>query len=131
MTRFRMSAALAALCLAVGASPADAAEGRTLYVENCAACHRPNGSGVPGAFPALAGSKLANGESRGAAKVILAGRGGMPAFAGELDDVEVASVLSYVRSAWGNRAKPVQVAEVTEARGKARREDARASLQAH
>jgi mono/diheme cytochrome c family protein len=120
-----------ALLLALTAGAAQAADGRTLYVENCAACHRPNGVGVPGAFPALVGSKVANGETREAARIVLEGRGGMPAFQGEMDDEELAAALTYVRSSWGNKAKPVQTADVGAVRGKARREDARASLQAH
>lgn len=119
------------LFLAMAAGEAEAADGRTVFAENCAACHRVNGAGVPGAFPALAGSKLVVGDPKATARLVLAGRGGMPAFAGELDDDEMASVLTYIRGAWGNKAKAVQVAEVASVRGKARREDARASLQAH
>lgn len=130
MIRKLMSAA-GVLALAMTATGAEAEDGRALFAENCAACHRVNGAGVPGAFPALAGSKLVVGDPRAAAKVILAGRGGMPAYQGEMSDAELASVLTYIRGAWGNKAKPVQVAEVAAVRGKARREDARASLQAH
>ena len=120
------------LCgLMLSGAEAQAADGRVLYAENCAACHRVNGAGVPGAFPALAGSKLVVGDPKATARLVLAGRGGMPAFAGELDDDEMASVLTYIRGAWGNKAKAVQVADVASVRGKARREDARASLQAH
>ena len=54
--------ASSALLLALTAGGAQAADGRTLYVENCAACHRPNGVGVPGAFPTLVGSKVVTGD---------------------------------------------------------------------
>jgi len=120
-----------ALLLVLTAGGAQAADGRTLYVENCAACHRPNGVGVPGAFPTLVGSKVLTGDPKATARIVLEGRGGMPAFQGEMDDDEVAAALTYVRGSWGNKAKPVQTADVGAVRGKARREDARASLQAH
>jgi len=94
------------------AQPAPGADGTTLYARNCAACHQANGRGIPGAFPALAGSALVLGAAPEAAEVLLKGRGGMPDFSGSLDDVEIALVLSYARASWGNRAGPVSDAEV-------------------
>jgi cytochrome c6 len=88
------------------------ADGKTLFAKNCAACHQADGRGIPGAFPALAGSALALGASAEAAEVLLKGRGGMPDFSGSLDDADIAAVLSYVRTSWGNRAAPVADAEV-------------------
>jgi mono/diheme cytochrome c family protein len=46
------------------------------------------------------------------AAVLLKGRGGMPNFSASLDDPEIAQVLSYVRSSWGNSAAPVSEQEV-------------------
>lgn len=88
------------------------ADGKTLFAKNCAACHQADGRGIPGAFPALAGSALALGAPAEGAEVLLKGRGGMPDFSGSLDDADIAAVLSYVRASWGNRAAPVADAEV-------------------
>ncbi|MGH1560049.1 c-type cytochrome [Caulobacter segnis] len=56
---------LAALALAVGvaASAIALADGKSLFNDNCSACHQITGKGVKGAFPALAGSTLGPGRS--------------------------------------------------------------------
>lgn len=124
-------AALGAMAaLWVGAGPAAAVDGQKVFLDNCAACHRPNGVGVPGAFPALAGSKIATGDPREPMGRVLNGRGGMPAFKTELSDADISAVLTYVRSSWGNKAKPISVADVAQARGAAAPK-AKAQLQAH
>jgi len=110
--RAALAAALLHAASAQAQAPAAAPEGKALFAKNCAACHQADGRGIPGAFPALAGSQVALGEPAQAASVLLKGRGGMPAFSGSLDDGEIAGVLSYVRSSWGNRAAPVSGAEV-------------------
>lgn len=92
---------------------ADTPAGQALFVKNCAACHQPTGKGIPGAFPALAGNTFVQGPSRDPASVLLKGRGGMPNFSGSLDDAEIAQVLSYVRSSWGNSAAPLSQDEVS------------------
>ena len=89
-----------------------APDGKALFAKNCAACHQADGRGIPGAFPALAASAVVLGVAPEAAEVLLKGRGGMPAFSGSLDDSEIASVLSYARSSWGNRAAPVTGPEI-------------------
>ena len=87
------------------ASPVLAAEtGGDLFAQNCSACHQPKGEGVPGAFPALAGNKFVQGDPKGPAYVVTHGRGGMPNFSGDLDDVQISAILSYVRTSWGNTA---------------------------
>lgn len=125
---FAMAATLAA---SLSVSQAQADDGQKLFLDNCAACHRPNGLGVPGAFPALAGSKVAQGDPKEPIGRILNGRGGMPSFASELSDADIASVLTYVRGAWGNKAKPVVTTQVVAQRNGAKRENLKASLQAH
>ena len=108
----------AALAAALGmAGTAFAQDGATLFTENCAACHQPTGKGVPGFFPPLDGNKVVQGDPKGPAYVLLHGRGGMPNFSEELSDGKMASVLSYVRSAWGNKAPPVDEATVASVRG--------------
>jgi len=106
--------ALALLVIASSgaASAQTAPDGKALFVKNCAACHQADGRGIPGAFPALAASAVVLGVAPEAVEVLLKGRGGMPAFSGSLDDSEIASVLSYARSSWGNRAAPVTGPEI-------------------
>lgn len=87
-------------------------DGKTLYAKNCAACHQANGRGIPGAFPALAGNDFLAGGPSEVATVLLKGRGGMPDFSASLDDAEMAEVLSYARSSWGNRSGAVSTQEV-------------------
>ena len=107
---------LLAACLGAAAVCGHAADvpfdGKTLFAKNCAACHQANGQGIPGAFPALAGSSVVLGTPADVAEVLLKGRGGMPDFSGSLDDGELAQVVSYARSSWGNRAAPVTAAEI-------------------
>jgi cytochrome c6 len=81
-----------------------APDGKAIFQKNCAACHQANGKGIPGAFPALAGSAFVQGDSMEVAAVLLKGRGGMPVFGASLDDGEIAAVLGYVRASWGNKA---------------------------
>ena len=105
-------AALAAGSLCTHAARAQDMDGRALFTKNCAACHQATGKGIPGAFPALAGNGFVQGAPAEVAAVLLKGRGGMPDFSGSLDDAEIARVLSYVRSSWGNGAAPLSADEV-------------------
>jgi len=104
-----LAALLATACGAQAQAPATApaADGKTLFAKNCAACHQASGKGIPGAFPALAGNGFVQGAPDDVATVLLKGRGGMPDFSGSLDDADIAQVLSYVRSSWGNSAAPL------------------------
>ena len=102
----------AALAACAGLSHADTMDGKSLFAKNCAACHQPTGKGIPGAFPALAGNAFVQGAPGDVATVLLKGRGGMPDFSGSLDDDEIAQVLTYVRSSWGNSAPPVSGQDV-------------------
>ncbi len=109
----RLASALAAVLLTMPfAASASAAPGEDLFAANCAACHQPNGKGIPGAFPALAGNPFVQGSSDQVIATVLNGRGGMPTFKGDLDDASLSTILSYVRSAWGNTAGPVAPEEV-------------------
>jgi mono/diheme cytochrome c family protein len=102
----------AALAACAALAHADAMDGKSLFAKNCAACHQPTGKGIPGAFPALAGNTFVQGAPGDVATVLLKGRGGMPDFSGSLDDDEIAQVLTYVRSSWGNSAPPVSGQDV-------------------
>jgi mono/diheme cytochrome c family protein len=105
--------AIGMACLARShAAAAEAIDGKAVFNKNCAACHQATGNGIPGAFPALAGNQFVQGPGREVATVLLKGRGGMPNFSGSLGDPEIAQVLSYVRSSWGNSAAPLTEQDV-------------------
>ncbi len=95
------------------------ARGEKVYNSSCAACHQANGAGVPGAFPALKGSKVATGPVGEHISMVLHGKPGtaMAAFANQLSDVELAAVVTYERNAWGNdTGDMVQPSDVKAAR---------------
>jgi cytochrome c6 len=125
---------LAAATAALLAGPAPAApmpDGASTFAQNCSACHQLTGKGVPGAFPALAGNSFVQGPPDKVALTLLNGRGGMPSFRNDLTDAQIASAISYVRSAWGNHAAPVTPALVAHLRGGGGPENPGAALQAH
>jgi len=109
----------------------DAAKGAALFTANCSACHQANGEGLPGAFPSLKGDAVVNDdEATKHIQVVLRGLhdakvGGlvygsaMPPFAGTFSDAEVADIVDYERSSWGNHGKPVIAAQVAAERAKA------------
>jgi mono/diheme cytochrome c family protein len=107
---------LAILLAGAANAHADAPDGKTLFGKNCAACHQATGKGIPGAFPALAGNPFVQGAPAEVSTVLLKGRGGMPDFSGSLDDAEIARVLSYVRTNWGNSAAPLSEQDVASQR---------------
>jgi len=80
------------------------AKGEQVYAKICAACHQPNGKGIPGVFPSIAGSPVATGPVDGHIGVVMNGRPGtaMQAFAGQLSDLDIAAVITYQRNAFGN-----------------------------
>jgi len=92
---------------APGADAPPAPSGHDLYQRACAGCHQANGAGVPGAFPALAHDPLVNGAPNLGARVVLEGAGPMPNFDQQFNDAQIAAVLTYVRSSFGNKAAPV------------------------
>lgn len=104
--------------------------GEQVYNNVCVVCHQPGGTGMEGAFPPLAGSTVAQGDPAVPIRIVLHGlagemtRGGatyngvMTPWGSQLDDADIANVLTYVRSSWGNSAPavtPEQVAEVRKA----------------
>ncbi len=110
------------------AGSAAAADGAALYAARCAACHQPSGSGVPGVFPPLAGSEWLTGPERRLAALVLNGvtgpitvkghsySGAMPAFASQLNDAELAALLTQLRAQWGAGAAAVTPATVARVR---------------
>jgi mono/diheme cytochrome c family protein len=106
----------------IGAGQASAADGKALYA-TCMACHQANGQGIPGAFPPLAESEWVNGPVENLIRIQLRGLMGpitvkgveynsmMPANA-TMSDEEVAAVLTYIRSNFGNTSGPVTADQV-------------------
>lgn len=78
--------------------------GEQVYGRVCAACHQPSGLGMPPTFPPLKGSKIATGQVADHINIVFNGKSGtaMQAFKGQLNDVELASVITYERNAFGN-----------------------------
>jgi cytochrome c oxidase subunit 2 len=95
------------------------AEGEKVYKKQCLMCHQANGEGVPGAFPALAGSEIALKKENTLEHLyrIIYGKNLMPKFGDQLTDLEIAAVTTYERNAWGNNTGDlIQPKEVAEAR---------------
>jgi len=94
------------------------ARGAKIYGSVCVACHQATGKGLPPTFPALDGSKVVNGPKAGQIDVVLHGRPktAMAAFGKQMSDTDIAAVITYTRSAWGNKADAVLPADVKAAR---------------
>jgi cytochrome c oxidase subunit 2 len=88
-------------------------KGKKSFAATCAACHGPEGKGIPGVFPALEGSKVATGPVEEHIKTVLHGRATgkfsaqMPAFAAQLNDADVAAIITFERNALGNKTGDV------------------------
>jgi mono/diheme cytochrome c family protein len=111
---------------------ASADRGKMVYLQTCLACHQMTGMGLPGAFPPLAKTDYVTGDTRRLVAIILKGISGALTVDGKVyvtgmpqpdltfpqlkDDKNVADVLNYVRTSFGNEAKeaitPEFVAEV-------------------
>lgn len=118
---------------AAGAAPASlfTTRGGLGYAQYCVTCHRQGGEGVQDIFPPLAGNPTINSD-RPETLVHLTLAGGktpqtashprgfaMPAFAA-LTDKEIAEILTFVRSSWGNSAGPIKESAVKEMRAELR-----------
>lgn len=105
-----------------------AEKGKGIYTAKCAGCHQPTGAGIPGVFPPLAKSDWVTGEdaklvgaiTKGVQGAITVGgtayNGAMPAIGADLSDEELASLVTYLRTSWGNAGKPMQPAAAAAAR---------------
>ncbi|GGQ04194.1 cytochrome c oxidase subunit 2 [Shewanella litoralis] len=90
-------------------------QGEQVYLARCAACHQPNGAGLPGVFPSLIGSPMIKGPVQGHLDIVINGKPGtaMQAFAKQLSAQDIAAVITYERNAWGNNSgDAVQAADV-------------------
>jgi mono/diheme cytochrome c family protein len=96
------------------------ADGETIFTHVCQACHMPDGRGAHGAgsYPALARNpKLASAAYPAA--MILSGRGDMPEFGPSFSDEQIAAVVNYVRTHFGNDYHdPISAADVKAMRPK-------------
>lgn len=102
---------------------AGGADGQAVYGRTCVTCHQANGQGMPGAFPPLADSEWVSGDKNRVIRIVLHGLQGPITVKGQqynnamtpwksLSDAEIAAVVSYVRSNFGNNASPVTAQEV-------------------
>lgn len=104
-------------------------EGRAIYTENCVTCHQANGSGVPRLNPPLSQTEYVLGDKEQLISILLNGSAvglkikgqtysnNMPAF-DYLSDQQIADVLTYVRSNFGNDAAAITPSEVQAVREK-------------
>lgn len=111
-----------------GTAKAGAPDGAQIYSQNCASCHGANGQGLAGAFPPLAGNPYVTGDPRRVISTVDNGLHGaivveghpfnsvMPAWKSTLKPADIAAVITYIRSSWGNKAPPVTEAQVKAAK---------------
>ena len=78
--------------------------GEAVYQRNCVGCHQSGGQGIPGMFPAIAGSAIATGDLQRHLDTVINGVPGTPmqAYGSKLGDSELAAVLTFQRNAFGN-----------------------------
>lgn len=103
----------------------DRKTGAAIYLDNCAACHRSDGHGYTRVFPALAGNPvLQTADATSLINIVLRGdtlvatrtapsNFTMPGFAWRLSDQDVADVVNFIRTSWGNQAAPVTADDVS------------------
>lgn len=102
--------------------------GAAVFNAKCAVCHQTNGKGIPGVYPPLSGSAIATGDPHRPIKIVLHGfhgpierdgkkyNGVMQPWKDVLSNQEIADVLTFVRSSWGNSAPEVSPETVKEVR---------------
>ena len=104
--------------------------GKALFSANCITCHQATGVGVPDQYPPLAGSEVETGDATNQLiAIVLKGLQGpvviegkpfnnaMQAWEGQYTDSQLAAILTYVRSDWGNNAPPITADMVKQIRG--------------
>jgi mono/diheme cytochrome c family protein len=106
-------------------------DGAAIYRSRCASCHGATGLGLPGAIPPIAGAEIANGPADAHVKVVVDGmrgpiqvkgkpyNGTMPPFKDLLSAEEIAAVVTYERSSFGNGGGAVDAASVVKLGGRA------------
>lgn len=104
------------------------ADGQRLFTAYCSTCHQADGAGVKGAVPPLNGSHYALADAEVPVNILLHGldgeievsgsvyNGRMPTFRHQLDDEQIAAILTHVRSGWDNQADGIEPEFVAEQR---------------
>ncbi|WP_310556931.1 cbb3-type cytochrome c oxidase subunit II [Flavobacterium sp.] len=105
----------------VSSKNGSSADGKALYTANCVACHQANGEGLKGSFPSLKGSKVVIGENLELyVDIIMNGYDARPEFGAmagvgtnmNFTEFDVAAIINYERTSWGNTGKKVTPEEV-------------------
>ncbi len=109
------------------AAAASAESGERLFSGNCVSCHQPNGAGIQGVYPSLAGSPVVLGDPAALARWVIEGQrpASMPPGRyptqmlqfGWMKPAQAAALFTYIRSNFGNSAPPVDAATVGRALG--------------
>ncbi|MDX6766842.1 MAG: cytochrome c [Candidatus Methylacidiphilales bacterium] len=102
--------------------------GKRVFTTNCASCHTPTGMGVAGQYPPLVASPYVLEKPHRLVSLVLHGLQGeivvlgnkynnaMPAWEKQLNDKQMAAVLTYIRNEWGNKADPIKPEQVAAVR---------------
>ena len=108
----------------------DAKKGQSLYSTNCSSCHQANGEGQVGVYPPLKGSGVVTkNDATKHIRIVLNGLQGakaggvayassMPPFGSALNDSDIADIIDYERSSWGNHGQLVTAAQIAAERGR-------------
>jgi mono/diheme cytochrome c family protein len=101
------------------------APGASTFTTNCASCHQAGGKGLAGSFPPLAGNPVVTGDPKTVIHIVKYGLSGkimvgpdayngiMPPWGSQLSDAQIAGVVTYIRTSWGNKASAVTAADVS------------------
>ena len=104
---------------------AAAVDGKEVFSANCSGCHGDKGQGAPNVAPPLAKNSYVTGDPKNVIHTVLSGLNGplkvngkpwgegmMPAWKGSLSNAQIAAVITYIRSSWGNKASRVTEKQV-------------------
>jgi mono/diheme cytochrome c family protein len=109
---------------AAAAPSAARSAGEKVYSANCATCHGDSGAGAPGTFPPLAANPMVTGPADKVIAIVKNGATGsttvngksysgeMPPSKETLSNADIANVITYIRTSWGNSASAVTAAQV-------------------
>ena len=128
MRQFLVSLSVASLLILPAVARAQKPKTGPEVFVTCTACHQATGLGLPGAFPPLAGSEWVNGKPEIPIAIVLHGlqgeitvkgakfNGMMMPWEATFSDQEIANVITYIRSQWGNKSPAVEAPLVAKVR---------------
>jgi len=100
--------------------------GKKVFLSACFACHQPDGKGLPGIFPPLAGSDFLKADRERAMRIVVKGLSGPVTVLGQnfnnlmppqdFSDEQLADALTYVMNSWGNDFGSVSASEIKQVR---------------